>query len=182
MALLQARPAANAASSHLLQLGSYRYDIWRVALNEFAHHPLAGIGSRGFGPAYLRQRHSPDTPARAHSFELDALSELGIVGLRCCSLVGLVPVLVPLRLAHARARPCGDGRVRGRGLLARARVGRLDLDGAGLRRAVLPAARGGRRRRRAASRWRARAGASPPRWRPSLVALVLFVPPGSRRG
>jgi hypothetical protein len=68
------------ASSHLLQLGSYRYDIWRVGLHEFEHHPLAGIGSRGFGPAYLRLRNSPDTPARAHSLELDALSELGIVG------------------------------------------------------------------------------------------------------
>jgi hypothetical protein len=67
-------------SSHLLQLGSYRYDIWRVALDEARTHPLAGIGSRGFGAAYLVHRRSPDVPARAHSVELDALSELGIVG------------------------------------------------------------------------------------------------------
>jgi hypothetical protein len=86
---------SNAASSHLLQLGSYRYDIWRVALKEFEQHPVAGIGSRGFAVAYLEKRHSPDTPVRAHSFELDALSELGIVGFALV-LVALVPLLVPI--------------------------------------------------------------------------------------
>jgi len=90
----------NTASSHLLQLGSFRYDIWRVALKEFRHHPLAGIGSRGFGPAYLQNRHSPDTPVRAHSVELDALSELGLVG-----LILLVAALVlPLTTIVTRAR------------------------------------------------------------------------------
>src|ERR1043166_6467804 len=44
-------PSSN-VSSHLLALGSYRYEIWRVALDEFADHPQAGIGSRGFGPAH----------------------------------------------------------------------------------------------------------------------------------
>src|SRR5919197_521330 len=88
-------PTPTEASSHLLQLGSYRYDIWRVALHEFEHHPLAGIGSRGFGPAYLQERHSPDTPARAHSVELDVLSELGVVGFALLVLA-LVPPLVPV--------------------------------------------------------------------------------------
>src|SRR5438309_2309879 len=31
-------------STHLLSLGSNRYDFWRVALDEFRRHPLAGIG------------------------------------------------------------------------------------------------------------------------------------------
>jgi O-Antigen ligase len=85
----------NSASSHLLQLGSYRYDIWRVALKEFKEHPVAGIGSRGFAVAYLEKRRSPDTPVRAHSFELDVLSELGIVGFALV-LAALVPLLVPI--------------------------------------------------------------------------------------
>jgi hypothetical protein len=55
----------------------------------------AGIGSRGFAVAYLEKRHSPDTPVRAHSFELDALSELGIVGFGLV-LAALVPLLVPI--------------------------------------------------------------------------------------
>jgi hypothetical protein len=85
----------NSASSHLLQLGSYRYDIWRVAWKEFEDHPVAGIGSRGFAVAYLEKRHSPDTPVRAHSFELDALSELGTLGFGLV-LAALVPLLVPI--------------------------------------------------------------------------------------
>ena len=95
-------PTSSSSSSHLLQLGSYRYDIWRVALHEAAHHPLAGIGSRGFGPAYLQLRHSPDTPARAHSVELDALSELGVVGfaLLVCALA--LPFLRVVSRARAR--------------------------------------------------------------------------------
>src|SRR5438093_1135134 len=83
-------------SSHLFHLGSWRYDIWRVAVHEFADHPLAGIGSRGFGPAYLEGRRSPDTPVRAHSVELDALSELGVVGcvlLACLLALPLLPVV-----------------------------------------------------------------------------------------
>jgi O-antigen ligase len=92
----------NDASSHLLQLGSYRYDIWRVALKEFEHHPLGGIGSRGFGQAYLEQRNSPDTPARAHSFELDALSEVGIAGFLLLG-TALVLLLLPI-VTRTRAR------------------------------------------------------------------------------
>jgi hypothetical protein len=93
------------ASSHLLQLGSYRYDIWRVALHEAERHPVAGIGSRGFGPAYLQERHSPDTPARAHSLELDALSELGVIGLVLLACALALP-FVPL-VSRMRARDPG---------------------------------------------------------------------------
>ncbi|HEY6149604.1 MAG TPA: O-antigen ligase family protein [Gaiellaceae bacterium] len=94
-------PSSN-VSSHLLALGSYRYDIWRVALDEFADHPLAGIGSRGFGPAYLEKRNSPDTPVRAHSVELDALSELGMVGFAL--LLGVLVLPWPPILSRMRAR------------------------------------------------------------------------------
>ncbi|MGB2874480.1 MAG: O-antigen ligase family protein [Gaiellaceae bacterium] len=95
-------PTTTQASSHLLQLGSYRYDIWRVALDEFGDNPLAGIGSRGFGPAYLQLRHSPDTPARAHSLELDALSELGVVGFALLALALALALLPVVRRMRAR--------------------------------------------------------------------------------
>lgn len=90
------------ASSHLLQLGSYRYDIWRVALDEWRDHPLAGIGSRGFGAAYLQHRRSPDVPARAHSVWLDALSELGIVGLALLVCALALPLLAVVRRVRVR--------------------------------------------------------------------------------
>ena len=96
------RYQSTTASSHLLQLGSYRYDIWRVAMHEFEHHPLAGIGSRGFGPAYLQERRSPDTPARAHSVELDALSELGVVGFALLACAFVVPLVTLARRLRGR--------------------------------------------------------------------------------
>ena len=96
------RYQSTTASSHLLQLGSYRYDIWRVAVHEFEHHPLAGIGSRGFGPAYLQERRSPDTPARAHSVELDALSELGVVGFALLACAFVVPLVTLARRLRGR--------------------------------------------------------------------------------
>jgi hypothetical protein len=74
-------PSAGTTSSHFTSLGSNRYDFWRVALDEFANHPLAGIGARGWAVAYLEERRSDETPERAHSVEADALSETGIVGL-----------------------------------------------------------------------------------------------------
>jgi hypothetical protein len=74
-------PTNDTASSHFTSLGSNRYDFWRVALDEFRDHPLAGIGSHGWAAAYLQNGRSVETPERAHSVEADAISETGIVGL-----------------------------------------------------------------------------------------------------
>jgi hypothetical protein len=73
-------PEHEAGSSHLVTLGSDRYDFWRVALREFGEHPIAGAGGGAFGPAYLREGRTEETPLRAHSFELDVLSETGFLG------------------------------------------------------------------------------------------------------
>ena len=86
-------PRAETGSTHFISLGSNRYDMWRVAFDEFRRHPVAGIGGRGFAPAYLVQRRTGETPVRAHSIEMDALGELGIVGLMLL-LAALVPPLV----------------------------------------------------------------------------------------
>jgi hypothetical protein len=95
-------PTNEQAQTHFVSLGSNRYDFWRVALHEFAHHPLAGIGARGFGPAYLVEGRSLETPARAHSVELDALSELGVPGLLLL-VVGLGgPLVVCFRRLRLR--------------------------------------------------------------------------------
>ena len=89
------RPGADQGSTHLLTVGSYRYDVWRVALLEFRDHPLVGIGARGFGPAYLQHRRGPETPARAHSLELEVLAEDGLIGFALlCAAIGIPLVLV----------------------------------------------------------------------------------------
>jgi O-Antigen ligase/Tetratricopeptide repeat len=74
------QPTTETVSSHFLTIGSNRYDFWRVAVTEFAHHPLGGIGAHGFETVYATEGRSTESPARAHSFELDTLSEEGIVG------------------------------------------------------------------------------------------------------
>jgi O-antigen ligase len=95
-------PTNEQAQTHFVSLGSNRYDFWRVALDEFADHPLAGIGARGFGPAYLVEGRSTETPARAHSVELDSLSELGVPGLLLL-VVGLGgPLVVCFRRLRLR--------------------------------------------------------------------------------
>ena len=90
-------PQTETASSHLLSLGSNRYDFWRVALDEFRDHPLAGIGARGWDVAYLQHGRSAETPRRSHSLELDVASEEGIVGL---ALLGIA--LAPLGIVLVR--------------------------------------------------------------------------------
>lgn len=93
-------PTHHTAGTHLLSLGSNRYDFWRVALHEFGRHPVGGIGARGFRAAYLLERRSNETPARAHSVELDVLSEDGIVGF----LLLAAALAAALGAAAARAR------------------------------------------------------------------------------
>ena len=77
------------AASHFGQLGSNRYDFWRVAFAEFGRHPVAGVGGHGWPIAYRRHGESEERPQRAHSLELDALSETGIVGLLLLVAAGL---------------------------------------------------------------------------------------------
>jgi hypothetical protein len=61
-------------------LGSGRYDYYRVALNEFAGHPLAGIGYGNFQVPYLVHRRTDEAPRYTHSLAFGVLSQLGLVG------------------------------------------------------------------------------------------------------
>jgi len=167
-------PAHENTSTHLLTLGSYRYDLWRVALDEFDRHPLAGIGSRGFGTAYLEHRRTPDTPARAHSLWLDALSELGIVGL----ILLVASLALPLRaiLRRTLAGDVGATAAFGGGAywLAHASVDWIwTLPACGVPFFLLLGAGGSGGERRRLGRGVAVAAASVT----AVVALVAFVPP-----
>lgn len=91
-------PEREAGASHFESLGSNRYDFWRVSLEAARDAPIAGVGVRGFGPVYLEEGRSDETPARAHSLPIELLLENGIVGLL---LLGLA-VGPPLALAARR--------------------------------------------------------------------------------
>jgi len=74
-------------------LGSNRYDFYRVALDEFAAHPLVGIGADNYAQQYLRHGRSLENPHYPHSVELRTLSQTGLVG-GLLALVGLGAALL----------------------------------------------------------------------------------------
>lgn len=84
--------APEQGSSHFVNIGSNRYDTWRVGLREFRDRPVGGGGGRSFGPAYLRHGHTDETPLRAHSLEVDVLGETGLVGFGLLALAIVAPL------------------------------------------------------------------------------------------
>ena len=99
-------------------LGSNRYDFYRVAVDEFSAHPLAGIGADNFQQQYLRHGTSEETPRYPHSVELRTLSETGLIG-ALLALAGLGAAMLaawralrgpdPLARAVAAAALAGFG-------------------------------------------------------------------------
>jgi tetratricopeptide (TPR) repeat protein len=84
---------ANESGSRLTGgLGSNRYDFYRVALDQFAAHPVVGIGADNFAEPYLLHGRSSETPHYPHSVELRTLAQTGIVG-ALLALAGLAGAL-----------------------------------------------------------------------------------------
>lgn len=62
-------------------LGSGRYDFWRVALDdEFSESPVVGDGSDNFAVTYLQHRQTSEEPFYPHSLPIRFLAGTGIVG------------------------------------------------------------------------------------------------------
>jgi len=94
-----ATPPAN-TPGRLTAVASVRARYWLEGMEAFIHHPLLGVGAEGYAVARLRYRHDTLTVRQAHSFLVQTLADLGVVGL----LVGaalfaawLTAVLRPLR-------------------------------------------------------------------------------------
>ncbi len=94
-------------SSHFTDVGSGRYDYWRVALHAFERHPIGGLGQDNFGDYYLTLRKTGEEPSWTHSLELRLLAHTGIVGFL---LFG--GFLVAALKAAARTRRHGDADAR----------------------------------------------------------------------
>lgn len=73
-------PQQTGSSHFALGLGSNRYDFFRVAVIEFRHHPVAGVGVDNFATDYVRYRHSGEEPLYPHSLEFRVLAQTGLVG------------------------------------------------------------------------------------------------------
>jgi hypothetical protein len=94
-------------TNHLLgSSGSGRWQFWSAAVSEFRAHPLNG-GGAGSWEAWWLQRGSLPVPSEfAHSLYLEALAELGIVGLLL--IAGAVAVAVVGAIRSALALQSGE--------------------------------------------------------------------------
>ena len=99
--------ADSAGGNHLVSgLGSNRYDFYRVALDEFATHPLVGIGADNFQQQYLVHGRSNETPHYPHSVELRTLTETGLIG-TLLALAGLAAALLAAARGLRGSDPLG---------------------------------------------------------------------------
>lgn len=92
-------------SSRFTALGSQRVDFWRVALDEWDAHPLAGLGQDNFAASYLQHRHTGEEPRWAHSLELRLLVHTGLIGALLFVLFVVAVGVAALRGGGARGRP-----------------------------------------------------------------------------
>jgi O-Antigen ligase len=61
-------------------LSGNRYDVWRVAWQQFKRAPLLGAGADNFAVDYLRERRTEEEPRHPFSIELRTLGQTGLVG------------------------------------------------------------------------------------------------------
>ena len=94
-------------------LGSARYDFWRVALaDEFADSPIVGAGADNFAVTYLEDRDSDEEPLYPHSLPIRVLAGTGLVG-----GVLLLAFAIAAGVSVVRARMRADDAL-GRGVAA----------------------------------------------------------------
>jgi O-antigen ligase len=72
--------SSSASQSRLLSGTGNRYDYWRIAWRVWKQNPLLGVGAGNYPRSYYQQRATTEDIEQPHSIELQALSELGIVG------------------------------------------------------------------------------------------------------
>jgi tetratricopeptide (TPR) repeat protein len=88
------------AGNRFLALGGgYRYDLWRIALDEFREAPFGGVGAGNYSDQYYQSRHQLEDVTVPHSLELQMLAELGIGG-----GIGLALFLVAVLAAALTSR------------------------------------------------------------------------------
>lgn len=66
--------------TRLGSVGGQRYDLWRIAWDQFASAPVLGAGEGGYQPAYYAQRTTDRNLTSPHSLPLRLAAELGLVG------------------------------------------------------------------------------------------------------
>jgi O-antigen ligase len=83
-----------------------RVEAWRVSIDQFRDHPVAGEGAGSFAANWNLNRPDEGVIHDAHSLYVEVLGELGVVGLTLLVLALGVPLVAAVR---ARRRPLVTG-------------------------------------------------------------------------
>jgi tetratricopeptide (TPR) repeat protein len=73
-------PDTQAEATRLGSVGGQRYDLWRVAWEQFKEDPLTGAGEGNYAVSYYQERRTDRNISNAHSVLFERLSGTGIVG------------------------------------------------------------------------------------------------------
>jgi O-antigen ligase len=88
--------------SRLASGGGNRYDYWRVAVKEWAAHPIEGVGAGNYYRDYFLERRNLEDIRQPHSLEFQVLAETGLLG--GAALLGFIAnVLLAATRAHRRS-------------------------------------------------------------------------------
>jgi tetratricopeptide (TPR) repeat protein len=91
----------------LLQFsGSYRFELWEAAWDEFRDHPLVGAGPGTYEQYWNSHRPIPHIVRDAHNLYLETLAELGVVGFAFLLVVLGAPLIAAF---GARREPLAIG-------------------------------------------------------------------------
>lgn len=96
---------STAGGTRLGTVSGPRYDIWRVAVEQFGDAPVAGAGEGSFRFAYYQERRTDRNLADTHSLPLRLLAETGLIG-TALFLLWLIALAVAIA---GRARLAGPG-------------------------------------------------------------------------
>jgi hypothetical protein len=83
-------------------LAGDRTTFWKVAVDEFSERPVLGSGAGTYAQVWLERRPVEASARDAHSIVVEALSELGVVGLLLVLLLLGAPLVWGVR---SRSRP-----------------------------------------------------------------------------
>ena len=97
--------SSSVSQSRLLSGAGNRYDYWRIAWRVWREHPVLGVGAGNYPRSYYQQRSTTEDIEQPHSIELQALSELGVVGalLLAGFIAGVAWGVVRMRRAARRS-------------------------------------------------------------------------------
>jgi len=97
--------AADPGETRLGSVGGQRYDLWRVAVEEFRRRPLAGVGEGNYVFGYYRERETDRNLSVPHSLPFRLLSETGLLGLGLFATFLVAIGIAIARAARAAADP-----------------------------------------------------------------------------